>query len=122
LEGESAVGGWLAATNFLEGSKYITIDRSFAIMWHLHENNKHAVSITVPKAVTETYRHANDRPIEQIAVNRLVPFVNKMQRSIMANQLSSRSYRIRVACLRSKASFTATMQVQQGQGSSSVDQ
>jgi len=77
------------ATNFLEGSKYITIDRSFAILWHLHENYKHAVSITVPKAVTKTYRHADDRPTEHIAVNRLVPFV-RTQRTIMVNQLSNR--------------------------------
>jgi hypothetical protein len=77
------------ATNFLEGSTCITIDRSYAILWHLREQYKHAVSITVPKAVTKTYLHADDRPTEQFSVSRLVPFV-KMQRTIMANQLSTR--------------------------------
>jgi hypothetical protein len=73
----------------LEGSKYVTIDRSYAVMYALHEHCKHAVSLTVPKAVTKTYLHADDRPTEVISVNRLVAFVRK-QRTIMANQLQTR--------------------------------
>ena len=77
------------ATTFLEGSLYVTIDRSYAVLFQLHQWCKDAVSFSVTKAVTKTYLHPDDRPTEQIPVNRLVPFV-RTQRTIMANQLKTR--------------------------------
>lgn len=76
------------ATNFLEGSKYVTADRSMALMVALYHEYKEKDSIKVPKEATKATREA-DQQYDEVLVTRLVPFVQK-QRSIMARELKER--------------------------------
>ena len=67
----------------------MTIDKSFAVLYALTQKSTTDALLQVPKTASKYYMDPDDRAIEEVLVNRLVPFV-KLQRQIFSQQLTAR--------------------------------